>query len=200
MNTYQGRSMALMMALGTILFFGIGGAMLITWVQDRDLATVMTVKSSIWQQLLIGAGFGTLVGFVAKFIVSRDSMRDISSRYARLVGELQTTRSDRILISICAGIGEEIFFRGAVQYWLGIPITAIVFVAIHGYLDPRNRRIMLYGLFMTVIMIIFGFAAEEYGLWGPIIAHTVIDIVLLEYLHAYNLRSQKMNNPGTDTR
>jgi membrane protease YdiL (CAAX protease family) len=80
-------------------------------------------------------------------------------------------------------VGEELFFRGAVQWWLGIPFTAVVFVAIHGYLDPRDRRIMAYGTLMTLGMMLLGWMAERYGLVGPMLAHTLIDVILLERLH-----------------
>lgn len=181
-NEYQGRMMALMMALATIVFFGLGGAALITWAQERELIEVITVKSNVLTQIAAGLIGGSLIGFIAKFIVSHSGMKGLTDRYAQLIGQLHTTRADRIMIALCAGIGEEIFFRGAIQYWAGIPLTALIFVAIHGYLDPRDRKLFLYGLFMTAVMIGFGVVAERYGLWAPMAAHMMIDIVLLEYL------------------
>jgi membrane protease YdiL (CAAX protease family) len=106
-------------------------------------------------------------------------------RYARLIGPWMGHRTDRVLISICAGVGEELFFRGALQHWLGIPLTAVVFVALHGYLDPRDRRTMAYGLFMTVAMMGLGWMAQRFGLLAPMLAHAWIDVVLLERLHAW---------------
>jgi membrane protease YdiL (CAAX protease family) len=189
-SVFQGRFMALTMALATILFFGLGGAAIITWIQGRSLDEVFTVHDSIVKQLLIGTAVGTLVGLIAKYIVSRPGMDDVSSRYAKLIGELHTTLPDRLLISLCAGVGEEIFFRGAIQYWFGIPLTAVFFVAIHGYLDPRNLKLFAYGMFMTLVMLAFGYAAAQYGLWGPVMAHMMIDVVLLEYLHRRSVRER----------
>jgi len=94
----------------------------------------------------------------------------------------------RIAISICAGVGEELFFRGALQPWLGIPVTAVVFVAIHGYLDPRDKRLFLYGTLLTLCMMVLGWMAEVQGLVGPMVAHTLIDILLLERLHGTYVR------------
>ena len=108
----------------------------------------------------------------------------IGSRYGSLIQSLQTTRMDRIMISLSAGVGEEIFFRGALQWWLGIPLTAVLFVAIHGYLNIRDIKLFLYGVFLTAVMVVFGYVAEAYGLWAPIVAHMMIDIVLLEYLNS----------------
>lgn len=86
------------------------------------------------------------------------------------------------LVSVCAGVGEELFFRGAIQHWLGTLLTAVVFVALHGYLDPRDGRILRYGLYMTGAMAIIGWWAERHGLIAPIIAHTLIDVVLIARL------------------
>jgi len=175
--------MAMIMALATIIFFGLGGAAIIVWWQGRELPNVFTVHPSVGWQILIGVIGGTLLGLLAQFIVSRKAMGNMGLRYGALIQSLQTTPADRIMISLCAGVGEEIFFRGALQYWLGIPATAIIFVAIHGYLDPRDRKLFLYGLFMTAIMVGFGYVTEIYGLWAPIAAHMMIDVVLLEYLN-----------------
>jgi len=62
---------------------------------------------------------------------------------------------------------------------MGIIITAILFVAIHGYLNPRNWRISIYGVFMTAGIVLLGYLAETMGLLVAIVAHTIIDIYLL---------------------
>jgi uncharacterized protein len=173
----------------TLLFFGGGGLLLIIY-QGRDPLSVLIGISDLWLQIFLGAAMGLLIGSVAWGIIQLRFMRSIRTYYSDMIGPLIASRSDRIFISICAGVGEEIFFRGALQYWLGIPVTAIIFVAIHGYLDPRNWRISVYGGFMTIAMMAIGWVAERYGLLAPIIAHTLIDIVLLERLHS-QWRSQQ---------
>ena len=76
---------------------------------------------------------------------------------------------------------------------MGITITAVLFVAIHGYLDPRNWRISIYGLVLTAMMIALGWMAEHQGLLAPMAAHTMIDVVLLEGLHrAWRKRHPKL--------
>ena len=198
LNEFQGRMMGMIMALATIIFFGIGGAAIIVWWQGRSLSAVFTAHPSVGWQLITGTIAGTLIGILARFIVSRRSMEDMSMRYGMLIQRLQTTRADRIMISLCAGVGEELFFRGALQYWLGIPITAIVFVAIHGYLNFRDQKLFLYGLFMTTIMLGFGYVASQYGLWAPMVAHMMIDIVLLEYLNAIKQPALHLADANTE--
>ncbi len=173
----------LLLAGLTILFFGGGGAALIHAVQGRDLLAMHTGPWPSWAQLALGTAVGTAMGLFAHWMVHRPFMAPILERYSSMIGPWMSRRSDRLLVSVCAGVGEELFFRGALQFWLGIPVTAILFVAIHGYLDPRNWRITIYGVAMTAMIMLLGYMAEHQGLLAPMAAHTMIDVVLLEGLH-----------------
>jgi uncharacterized protein len=185
------------MALGTILLFGGVGLLLIHFVQGRDPWPLLTGPQSLWVQLPAGTLIGTAMGFFAWWLVKRPFMEPVLDLYAQRIGPLLAHRSDRILISICAGVGEELFFRGALQHWLGLVLTAVLFVAIHGYLDPRNWRISIYGTAMTVLMVGLGWMADHMGLVAPMAAHTMIDVVLLEGLHsAWRKRSGVSLSPG----
>lgn len=180
----------------TLLLFGAAGIALIIF-QKRDLREVLIGEGDLLFQIAIGLAGGMLIAGLAWGIIRLKFMSQIRERYSSMIGPVMTKRSDRILVSVCAGFAEELFFRGAIQHWLGIIATAIIFVAIHGYLDPRNWRISLYGTFMTLAMIGIGWAAEEFGLIGPMIAHTLIDIVLLEKLHAEWVKRSSEFNPAS---
>jgi membrane protease YdiL (CAAX protease family) len=178
----QRRNAVHLLAISTLLFFGIGGLLLIRFVQDRD--PIAVILGSEWiLQFVLGSVAGLVIGGLAWMIVRTKMMRPIREKYVGMIGPMLRLRHHRIWLSICAGFGEEIFFRGAIQHWLGIPVTAVIFVAIHGYLDPRNWRISLYGVFMTGGMMVLGLFAHHYGLIAPMIAHAIIDIILLERLH-----------------
>ena len=171
--------LVVLLALATLVFFGGGGALLVVYVQHRALLPLICGTPTIWWQVLVGTVSGLAIGYGAWLIISRSFMRDVLLKYAMLIGPLMPSRAIRVLISMCAGVGEEVFFRGAIQHWLGIVWTAIAFVALHGYLDPRSWRLSLYGVFLTLAMIGIGWHAREYGLLAPMIAHTLIDVVLL---------------------
>ena len=91
------------------------------------------------------------------------------------------------MISFCAGVGEELLFRGALQYWLGVPLTAIGFVALHGYLNPRDARVSVYGIYLVLCMFAYGLLAERMGLLPAMIAHVLFDVVLLDRLHRHRI-------------
>ncbi len=179
-------------ALGglTLLVFGIGGALLINLVQGRDLHAVVLGPWHWTEQAALGTGAGLVIGFAARALVRTPWMREVDERFARRIGARVCTATDAVFLSVCAGVGEELFFRGALQHWLGIVSTAVLFVAIHGYLDPRERRMLAYGGLLTVGMVGIGAVAEHTGLLAAMIAHTVIDLVLFDQLRRTAMRSR----------
>lgn len=176
---WLGRRTLMLLALFTLVFFGGVGAWLISMVQDRPLSAVILGRRSVAFQLAAGTLIGLAIAAVAAWIIDRPWMRVIKQKYADLIGPMINSSADLVLVSLCAGIGEELLFRGALQFWLGIPITAIVFVAIHGYLDPRSWRMCVYGITLTAGMIVLGWMADQWGLLAPMAAHAAIDVVLL---------------------
>jgi membrane protease YdiL (CAAX protease family) len=100
------------------------------------------------------------------------------------VGELFT---NLIFISLFAGIGEEIFFRGILQRmfirvfknpWMGIVFTAAIFSAFHFQFFGFFPRLAL-GIVLGAIYWYSG------SLWAAIIAHFIYDgsIIVLAYLN-----------------
>ena len=195
--TRSQKRLAPKLSILTLLLFSAAGIALIIF-QDRDPLEVVIGEADNLFQIVIGIVVGLLIALGAWWIIKLRAMTPIRVRYSSIIGPVMARRSDRIMVSICAGFAEELFFRGAIQHWLGIIAPAIIFVAIHGYLDPRDWRISLYGTYMTLGMIAIGWAAAEFGLIGPMLAHTMIDIVLLEKLHAeWMKRSGKINPANT---
>ncbi len=178
----------------TLLVFG-GAGILLIYFQKRHLLQVLIGEGDILLQVIMGVFAGLFIGVAAWAIIQFPFMRPIRLRYSNMIGPLMSRRSDRLFVSLCAGVGEELFFRGALQYWFGIVITAVLFVAIHGYLDPRSWRISVYGVSMTFGMLLLGWMAQRFGLLAPIIAHTLIDVVLLERLNS-EWRRRQNRAPG----
>jgi len=100
------------------------------------------------------------------------------------VGELIT---NLIFISLFAGVGEELFFRGILQRlfirafknpWMGIVFTAAIFSAFHFQFFGFFPRLAL-GVVLGVIYWYSG------SLWAAIIAHFIYDafIIVLVYIN-----------------
>lgn len=154
-------------------------AAIIAWIADIDLRIRWVGSAPLLVQLAIGVVMGLVAGFSARFIIGRNFMLPVRLKYARMFGNLNLSLSEVIFIAVCAGFGEELLFRGVIQPLLGLIITSILFVAIHGYLNPRDWRVSVYGLFMSVVILLFGFTTDFFGIWSAIIAHTLVDIILL---------------------
>jgi membrane protease YdiL (CAAX protease family) len=176
------------LALLTITLFPLLTFGVIYVFEDLPLdffISIFKTKSSFYIEVISGVTAGIVCGILAwKFIIS-SFMSSVLNKYGNLIKSLQLNIPSIIFISFCAGIGEELFFRGAIQLYLGIWITAIIFIAIHGYLDPTNWKISLYGILMTIIIALLGYMTEYLGLTSAMLAHSIIDIILFYNLTYY---------------
>ena len=104
---------------------------------------------------------------------------------------LELRPAELIVISICAGVGEELLFRGWLMYWLAegagatpgnphpvaLALALIVSSIVFGLFHPITK---LYVLLATVIVIYFGaLVIFTENLLIPIVAHATYDAVQL---------------------
>ncbi|WMJ75483.1 CPBP family intramembrane glutamic endopeptidase [Cytophagaceae bacterium ABcell3] len=168
----------LILGLGTLLFFGVGGILIIEFLQDNRFVDVLLDGWSIELQLLVGLTAGLISAGIALFIITRKFFQKERTFYYNMISKLGLNLPAILFISLCAGIGEEIFFRAGIQPFLGVWLTSILFVLLHGYLNPRNPRITIYGSVMVFIIAGFGYLFEHVGLISVMTAHAVFDMVL----------------------
>lgn len=178
--------MVLVLSAVTLFVLGGLGLWLIRSVQDRDIAGVVGFGLPWWRAIAFGASVGVITGLGAVLLLRQPFLRPVALRYTGLLGPLVPRRWHHVVLSLSAGIGEELLFRGAIQHWLGVPITAVLFVAVHGYLDPRDRRLGLYGLYLVVCMLAYGTMARSWGLLPAMVAHAVFDLILLDRLRVWH--------------
>ncbi len=117
----------------------------------------------------VGAAFAlaawTLVGILPPF----RRMMDLLLRTL----DLPTFRPHHaLLLGLLAGVPEEVLFRGAIQPALGLPLTALLFGALHALTPAYFVYATLAGAFLG------GLEAWRGGLWAPIAAHTAIDAIV----------------------
>lgn len=178
------------LALLTLLGFGLAGYFLITNTLDQDFWEILTGKAFWAYQLALGIAYGLLVAMIGWQIIKLPFQRQTRYKYASLIQNLNLKFSDIILVSFCAGIGEELFFRGGIQPLAGVWVTSIIFVALHGYLNPFNWKLSIYGIYMTLVIAGIGYLKIHYGLASSMIAHTIIDIYLLYKLNNEHLEGE----------
>ena len=176
------RNTLLRLAIFTLVGFGAAGLILDTFWGGNRIHLLVWGRQNLAYQLLIGGIYGWVSAWLGWRLIKTKWLRPQRIFFTRLIRPLQLSSIDIVLISLCAGIGEEMLFRGALQYFFGVWPVAIIFVAIHGYLNPFSWRLSLYGLFMTVVIAGLGYMTESYGLVTAMAGHTLIDIYLLRVL------------------
>lgn len=179
-----------LLALVTLIGFPLVGWVILYFFREDPLRVMLRGSASVPIQLVIGIVSGTLLGLAAKWLITRPFLKNVGVKYAGIVQSFGISTAGIWFVSFCAGFGEELLFRGAIQPLAGIWITAFIFVAIHGYLDPRDWKISAYGGFMTLAIVALGYLTEYYGIWTAAAAHTMIDVVLFYYLTRLNIRPE----------
>lgn len=171
-----------LLGIGTLLVFGGLGVLLVVYVQGTEFISLLERGLPIGQQVIAGVVVGLLTAGMAWLIITRHFFKEQLAYYQELIQAFTWTGMRILFISCCAGLGEELFFRAGIQPFLGIGWTSVLFVALHGYLNPANWRISVYGVCMVGIIAGFGYLFEHWGIWTVVVAHTVFDWVLLTFL------------------
>lgn len=167
----------------TLFFWGILGLLAMYYATDIHIKRFIFTKYT--KQILTGLLYGFTTGYAVVQGLKMPYFNEVNTYFSELFKKMEFNWFDIVFASLCAGIGEELLFRGAIQYFLGVPLTAIIFVAIHGYLNPKKMRLTVYGLLLVVITMGFGLLANRLGLLSAIMAHASYDIVMFAYLLSY---------------
>lgn len=176
------RKIFFLLGFATLVGFSSIGAVIIEKVLDKPFLSIFEQITPWYFQVILGIIYGLLTSWVAWQIVKSSLLTPVRGFFAELIQDLHLTNYEIVFISFCAGVGEEILFRGAIQPLLGIWVTAILFIALHGYINPFNWRLSIYGIVMCFFIAGLGYMYEYIGLISAISAHFAIDVVLLSAL------------------
>jgi membrane protease YdiL (CAAX protease family) len=92
---------------------------------------------------------------------------------------------DLIIISVCAGIGEEFLFRGVIQAQFGIIIASVVFGLAHFVTPAYVIVATIMGFYMGLLFSVSG------SLLIPMQTHFIYDLGALIYLR-YFVRNEEV--------
>jgi len=165
----------------TILVLGVVGLFMgrrLVGLPAMGIDFPLSAVDALWTGLLVAAGITTLLAF-------RGIRRAMGLQETRLVHELMpvTGKEKRLFValSLCAGFGEEIAYRGYAisalvvatgSATLALILTSATFGVLHAYQGPIGViRTGVVGLIMGAAFLYTG------SLWPPIIAHMLIDLV-----------------------
>jgi membrane protease YdiL (CAAX protease family) len=94
---------------------------------------------------------------------------------------------------LCAGVGEETLFRGALQPLLGIWGTSLLFTLAHyrtGGFRSMNPARWGYAAFIFLASVLMGYVLMEFGLIAAAAAHATVDVIGIVLLRHEILRHQ----------
>jgi membrane protease YdiL (CAAX protease family) len=151
------------------LFYGSLVVVAAVWCGLRGF-DVRLVGESLAASLLLGSltAFCTVtLGLLSYRLLP--VMRRISEELApRLVDGAD--RISLVLVSVFSGVGEEAFFRGAVQQEFGLVVASLVFGLAH--VGP-DRRYLVWTAWATLAGFVFGILYDvSGGLLAPVLAHS----------------------------
>jgi len=86
---------------------------------------------------------------------------------------------DMAAVSLAAGLGEELLFRGAVQAEFGVVVASLLF----GLAHIGGRDSLIFGAWVAVMGLgLGGLAHVGGGLLAPVVAHVVYDAAAIGYI------------------
>jgi hypothetical protein len=139
------------------------------------------------EQLLLRAGTGASIGAALAalnaFLVSRLSVFARVRRLAHHAVEgIEPRWHTMVVLALSAGIGEEIFFRGALDPVVGRWFTALGFVILHGAIRFRDRNGLAFAVFLYAASVGLSMLNTWKGLECAISAHAAYDLTMLAWL------------------
>jgi uncharacterized protein len=151
------------------LFYGSLTVAAVLWSGLRGLDLHLAGESAALSVLL---GTLTAVSTVSLGLLAYrllPVLREIAAELApRLVDHAD--RSSLVLVAVFSGVGEETFFRGALQQEFGLVVASLVFGLVH--VGP-DRRYLVWTAWAVLVGFLFGALYEVTGgLLAPILAHS----------------------------
>jgi len=134
--------------------------------------------------LVIGLALGGLVAFSTRIFVTRYTWARNLHRELRPVARDLST-AGIVAVAAFSALGEELWFRGILEPWLGLWLQAAAFGIVHAQLRGPSRWAWIS--WATIMGLAFGATFELTGsLAGPIAAHALINCLNLSYLKSHD--------------
>lgn len=162
----------------TLLIFPVPALWALWYFEGTDPWQVLDLEAIGDPRTLLGLSWGMVFAVFSMFCFRSRIFSHEMQRQEELILSMNLNVFDKVFLSFCAGFGEELLFRSGVQHWLGVWITSVLFVAIHGYLNPKKWRLSLYGILILPFILSLGFWLKDMGIWFCIAAHFAYDLML----------------------
>ena len=163
-----------MMAAALVWRVGLYGEPILYASAEAEAAGIRPIRD---------VGLGVVVGLLVVGVSHVATVRTgwgerLARRLAESLGPVSTPNA--ILVAMASGLGEELFFRGALQPRVGLVLASLLFGLVH--FVPRREMLPWPG-FAVVTGLVLGAMFEWTGnIVAPVVAHIVVNGVNLPYL------------------
>ncbi len=178
------RELFMRMGLLTLVVPLIIVAILYYFNATAFMIPVVIGKVNVWIQVGAGVAGGFLLSGITWLMGKWKYLDDVNFDFTLRLGIFNFSLQEILFLSFCAGVGEEIVFRGMIQPWLGILTTSFMFIALHGYMSYSSWPKVIFGLILFAVGTILGILGEYLGLLAAIVAHIIYDVIAFQRIQA----------------
>ncbi len=157
-----------------------GLACAVSWIRCRSLRPLAVMHAPVPIQLVSGLLGGAIVGSAAVIWFLRAPVFAAGRATAReVLASATLSRGDVAFMSLAAGFGEELLFRGALQPWIGLVPSSVVFTLVHYWVPLTGIARAAYAAFVLAVSLALGLLCFRSGIVAAMAAHASVDLVVL---------------------
>jgi hypothetical protein len=130
-------------------------------------------------QAAAGAAIGLAAGIIVLLIVTRFKIfKGVLDMISEVQASVGLTHVQWAFLSLAAALGEETLFRGALQPLMGILLSSVLFILLHGYLTSKDSGMRIMGVLLFGLSCVLGLLFREMGMIAAISCHFFYDLTL----------------------
>lgn len=122
---------------------------------------------------VIGAFVAAFIGGTLTNILQPDKIEKLEESISALTSAVNTP-AIALILALSSGIGEEVFFRGALQPRFGIVLTSLLFTFLHAQYGFTWVLLGVFGM-----SVVFGLLRQRYGTVAAIVAHAAYNLIVV---------------------
>lgn len=169
----------LLLMMGLYVLIALGGVGFMMRRTFSETLQRLGLAMPTWRDLNTGIALGVLcyVGvFAANLVWQALAPPELYAEQTLATREIFESYSANLgvglLMAVCAGIGEEILYRGALQPIFGVWATSIYFTLMH-----TQYTLTPAALLILAVSLVYGWLRLRYGTLAAIVAHSVYNML-----------------------
>ncbi len=162
----------------------------ICWWYHLNLPVLFSIEGVDWFLSLRIAVMATAFLLLGQLCLEEfvPSYRRLKGTFAKIFRNLRSV--DVVFLAFVSSVGEELLFRGAIQPFLGVWLTSVIFALLH--MDPEGK-FSVWTLWAFIAGLVMGYSVEiTQHLWAAILIHfcvNLISIFRINRVHAMHRES-----------